>query len=317
MELRQLEYFVAVAEEANFTRAAERVHISQSGVSAQIRALEHELGAELFDRTARTARLTTAGTAAIGPAREALAAAGAVRSAVDEVSGLVRGGLTMGMIVGCEVTPLFDALAAFHRAYPAIEIALQEDNSDRLLDAVRSSAVDIALVGVAGEPPEGLDSLVVVREGLVALVPDGHPLAGRSRVDVTELTTYDLICLPVGTGVRGVLDDARGPGRLPLSATAPGAVADLAVRGLGVGVLSDSMGRRYPHLTAVPIDGVRLPALLSLVWRSPGSPALRALLPHCFHSFRAVSGPVMRRSKGSVDAMMPSDTISPAATSSQ
>src|SRR3954454_5329858 len=132
MELRQLEYFVAVAEEANFTRAAERVHISQSGVSAQIRALEHELGGELFDRTARAARLTPAGKAAIGPAREALAAADALRQAVDDVSGLVRGRLTMGMIIGCEVTPLFDALAAFHRAYPSIEIALLEDNSDRL-----------------------------------------------------------------------------------------------------------------------------------------------------------------------------------------
>src|ERR1700760_2406850 len=104
MELRQLEYFVAVAEEANFTRAAARVRISQSGVSAQIRALEHELGAELFDRTARTARLTTAGKAALGPARDALAAAGELRQAVDDVSGLIRGGLTMGMIIGCEVT---------------------------------------------------------------------------------------------------------------------------------------------------------------------------------------------------------------------
>src|ERR1700733_6203161 len=99
MELRQLEYFIAVAEEANFTRAAERVRISQSGVSAQIRALEHELGAELFDRTARTARLTTAGKAAIGPARDALAAAAEGRGAGDDVSGLGRGGLRLGMMI--------------------------------------------------------------------------------------------------------------------------------------------------------------------------------------------------------------------------
>src|SRR3954452_4903462 len=289
MELRQLEYFVAVAEEANFTRAAERVHISQSGVSAQIRALEHELGAELFDRTARAARLTPAGKAAIGPAREAQAAADALRQAVDDVSGLVRGRLTMGMIIGCEVTPLFDALAAFHRAYPSIEIALLEDNSDRLIDNVRSGAADIALVGVAGAPPEGLDSQVIVREGLVALVPTGHPLAGRARVDLAVLAPYDLVCLPVGTGIRGVLDDARAAAGLPrqaaLSATAPGAVADLAARGLGGGVLSESMSRHYPELTAVPVAGVPRPALLALVWRSPGSPALRALLPHCRAAF--------------------------------
>src|SRR5690349_9996831 len=88
MELRQLEYFVAVAEEANFTRAAERVRISQSGISAQIRQLERELGAELIDRSGRTATLTVAGEATIGPARAALAAAQATRQAVDGVTSL-------------------------------------------------------------------------------------------------------------------------------------------------------------------------------------------------------------------------------------
>jgi DNA-binding transcriptional LysR family regulator len=86
MELRQLEYFVTVAEEANFTRAARRVRISQSGVSAQIRQLERELGQELFDRSTRTARLTPAGQAALASARATLAAAANVREAVNEVT---------------------------------------------------------------------------------------------------------------------------------------------------------------------------------------------------------------------------------------
>src|ERR1035437_10541963 len=107
MELRQLEYFIAVAEEANFTRAAERVHISQSGVSAQIRQLERELGATLIDRSGRAATVTTAGAAALDPARAALACVDAVRKAVDEVTGLIRGRLTVGMINGCTITPLF------------------------------------------------------------------------------------------------------------------------------------------------------------------------------------------------------------------
>ena len=101
MDLRQLEYFVAVAEERNFTRAAERVHISQSGVSAQIRQLERELGAELFDRTARAVTLTVAGKAALEHARQALAAARAVGQAVGEVTDLVRGSLRLGMVAGC------------------------------------------------------------------------------------------------------------------------------------------------------------------------------------------------------------------------
>src|SRR5689334_7924325 len=133
MELRQLEYFVAVAEEASFTRAAGRVHISQSGVSAQIRALESELGAELFDRSARSARLTGAGVAALPHAREALRAAEQLRGAVDEVSGVLRGRLVAGMVQGCEVKPWFGALAGFHDEHPGIELELREANSDQLI----------------------------------------------------------------------------------------------------------------------------------------------------------------------------------------
>src|SRR5580692_3394183 len=109
MELRQLEYFVAVAEEANFTRAAERVHISQSGVSAQIRQLENELGATLIDRSGRHSSLTQAGAAAVGHARAALASVEALRHAVDDVNGLVSGHLTVGMVTACTVAPLFNA----------------------------------------------------------------------------------------------------------------------------------------------------------------------------------------------------------------
>src|ERR1700733_3051669 len=114
MEIRQLEYFVAVAEEGNFTRAAERVHISQSGVSAQIQQLERDLGAVLIDRSGRTATLTPAGAAAPDPARAVLSAVEDVRHAVDDVNDLVRGQLVVGMVTACTVTPLFDALAAFH-----------------------------------------------------------------------------------------------------------------------------------------------------------------------------------------------------------
>ncbi|HEY5014088.1 MAG TPA: LysR family transcriptional regulator, partial [Acidimicrobiia bacterium] len=149
MELRQLEYFVAVAEEANFTRAAERVHISQSGVSAQIRQLEHELGATLIDRSGRVATLTTAGVAALEHARVALASVAAVRDAVDDVTGVIRGRLVVGMVTACTVAPLFDALAAFHAAHPGVAIALFEDNSDRLVDSVRAGTTNLALIGAA------------------------------------------------------------------------------------------------------------------------------------------------------------------------
>ncbi|MBX6768416.1 MAG: LysR family transcriptional regulator, partial [Actinomadura rubrobrunea] len=245
MELRQLEYFVAVAEERNFTRAAERVRISQSGVSAQIRRLERELGAELFDRSGRTAALTVAGKAALEHARAALAAAHAMGQAVGEVTDLIRGRLAVGMVVGCTVTPLFDALAGFHRAHPGVEIALLEDGSDRLMDGVRDGALDLALVGTATAEPDGLHALTVSSERLVAVVPAGHPLADRRTVALGDLDGRPVVCMPPGTGLRTVFDRgcaARGVRPVvAFEASAADAVAALAARGLGVGILSTSM----------------------------------------------------------------------------
>ncbi|OJF11024.1 LysR family transcriptional regulator [Couchioplanes caeruleus] len=289
MDLRQLEYFVAVAEEANFTRAAERVHITQSGVSAQIRQFERELGADLFDRSSRMVRLTAAGAAALPHARTALAAAESVREAIDQVTGLVRGRLRLGMLVGCTVKPLFAALAGFHRAYPRIEIALTEDDSDALIEGVRAGDTDLALVGAARELSGELSSLTVASESLVALVPPGHALAAHDETTVRRLGAYPLVCLPPGTGIRDALDracTARGVRpNVAFQATAPGAVADLAARGLGVGVLSAPTAADHPELTATPISDAEAPALLVLVWRREQSTVLRALLPHCRRAF--------------------------------
>ncbi|MFI6033397.1 LysR family transcriptional regulator [Streptomyces sp. NPDC051315] len=290
MELRQLEYFVAVAEERNFTRAAERVHISQSGVSAQIRQLERELGAELFDRSARTVTLTAAGKAALEPARAALAAAGAVGQAVGEVTGLIRGRLTVGMVIGCTVTPLFDALAAFHQAHPGVEISLLEDSSDRLVEGVRTGAVDVALIGAAVATPDGLEALTVIRERLVAAVPAGHPLATQRRVTLRDLIAHPIVCMPPGTGLRTVFDQACAAQSLrpviTLQASAPDAIADLAARRLAVAVLSESMAAHHrDRLTACTIDDLDTPAVLALIWKSTHHPGVRELVVHSRQAF--------------------------------
>lgn len=290
MDLRQLEYFVAVAEEANFTRAAERVHISQSGVSAQIRRLEQELGAELLDRNGRGATLTAAGLAALSPARAALAAAGAVRRSVDEVTGLVRGSLTVGMVTGCTITPLFDALAAFRDAHPGVELVLVENGSDRIVAGVRDGRVDLGLVGTAGTP-EGLRVLPIVSERLIAVVPVGHPLEEGS-VRLASVLEHPLICMPAGTGIRAVFDEAcTSAGTRPnvaLQASAPGAVADLAGRGLGVGILSESMLRdREDGLIGRRIDDIETRAVLALVWRPAPHPAVSELVARCAEAFGA------------------------------
>jgi DNA-binding transcriptional LysR family regulator len=295
MELRQLEYFVAVAEEQNFTRAAERVHISQSGVSAQIRQLERELGAELFDRSARTATLTVAGKAALEHARAALVAADAVRQAVGEVTDLIRGRLTVGMVMGCTLTPLFEALATFHRAHPGVEISLLEDSSDRLVESVRAGTVDLALVGTAASAPEGLEALTLISERLVAAVPAGHPLALRQRVTLRDLTAHPIVCMPSGTGLRAVFDRACAAQNvhpaIALQAGAADTIADLSARGLGVGILSESMAASHSdRLTARTIHDVETPALLALIWRGRQSPSVRELLAHCRQAFTVADG---------------------------
>lgn len=292
MELRQLEYFVAVAEEANFTRAAERVHISQSGISAQIRQLEREMGAELIDRSTRVARLTVAGEAAFEHAKTALAAARATKEAVGEVTGVIRGRVRVGMVSGCTVSALFEALAAFSRDHPGVTLTVTEGISGDLVDAVRLGRLDLALVGVPVAPPVDLESLTVVSEDLVVLVPPGHRLAGRASVALSDLVEERLISMPQGTGIRGVLDLAFAkhgvPGAVAIEASAPPAVADLARRGLGVAVLSDSMATIAPDLRSIPLRGVDLPAILALTWSPTPSAAVQALVRHCDRSFSAI-----------------------------
>lgn len=297
MELRQLEYFVAVAEEENFTRAAERVHISQSGVSAQIRQLEHDLGTSLFDRSGRSVRLTPAGVAALRHARSALAAVDAVRQAVDEVNGLIRGRLVVGMVTACTVTPLFDALSAFHHRHPGVEIVLLEDTSDRLIERLRAGSADLALVSTSGSTPPGLEAYEIIREPLVAAMPVGHPLCEKPQVTLEDLARYSVVSLPTGAGVRKVFDDACAAAgvnmEIAFQAGAPSAIADLAIRGLGVAILSESLVAQHrPRLTTRRIEDIHTEPVLSLAWTSAENPALRQLVHHCRHAFTRPTPPL-------------------------
>jgi DNA-binding transcriptional LysR family regulator len=263
------------------------VHISQSGISAQVRRLEQQLGAALIDRTGRTATLTPAGAAALEHARAVIAAAAAVRQAVDEVTGLLRGRLVIGMVTACTVTPLFDALSAFHAAHPGVQLSLLEDGSDRLIERVRSGEADLALTGAAAMPA-ALDGFPVISERLVAAVPADHPLTRRKRVTLADIAAHPVICLPEGTGIRAVFDRgcaARGvQPDIALQASAPGSVADLAARGLGVAILTASMVDDGA-LRGLEIADLDAPALLALVWRDTDTPALRELVRNCRTAF--------------------------------
>jgi DNA-binding transcriptional LysR family regulator len=172
-----------------------------------------------------------------------------------------------------------------------VEISLVEDSSDRLVEGVRSGAADLALIGAAGATPDGLDALTIISERLVVAVPAGHPLAKRRRVTLHDLVAHPIVCMPPGTGLRTVFDQACAAQNLrpavTLQAGAADAIAELAVRGLAVAVLSESMAARHrDRLTACTIDDVDTPALLALVWKgSTHSPGVRELLVHCRRAF--------------------------------
>jgi DNA-binding transcriptional LysR family regulator len=282
MELRQFEYFVAVAEEANFTRAAERIHVAQPAVSAQIARLERELGEPLFDRARREVRLTAAGQAVLPHARAALAAAADARTAVAELSDLVRGSVTIGTVTAHDVD-MPALLARFHDAHPLVDITLGTDNSDVLIDGIRTGRLDAAIVSVGTELPSGLAAIVVTDQPIVAAVALDDPWHTRRALRLTELAGRAVIALPVGTGIRHQFDracaDVGVDVHVAFEASTPQALADLAARGLGVAVLPQSMVRSRADLHLIKLT----PALrgrLVFAWRAGGpmSPAARELV---------------------------------------
>ncbi|MEU6280146.1 LysR family transcriptional regulator [Streptomyces sp. NPDC047028] len=185
MELRQLSYFVAVAEELHFGRAAERLHIVQSAVSQQIQRLERELGAELFDRSPRRVRLTGAGERLLPEARAVLAAADRARAAVAAPAGL-RLGTCTGL--GAHLDRVLAALA--ERA-PDVSVDLVSLPVSERLARVAVGGLDAAFVRAA-EPPPGVRVLPLWPDTLVAAVPATHPLATRPEIDLADLAGLPL-----------------------------------------------------------------------------------------------------------------------------
>lgn len=287
MDLRQLEYFVAVAEEASFTKAAAKLHVAQPGVSAQIRRLEKEFGQELLDRSGRMVRLTQVGAAVLPYARAALAAVADARLAVDELTGLVRGRVAVGMVASCSSLDIPGLLANFHEDHPAVEITLSEANSDVLVEGLRIGQLDLAFIGLGATTPTGLEIQVIADEPLVAVVGRGDDLVRRRAMTLTAIRNRALISLPRGTGLRSCLDDACAAAgfqpRIAFEASDPLVLAQLAVRGLGVAILPQSVAKAHAgQLHAIVITRPALRGRVALSWRGGGaiSPAARGLIAH-------------------------------------
>jgi DNA-binding transcriptional LysR family regulator len=284
MELRQLEHFVAVAEERNFTRAAERVVIVQSGLSASIRTLEAELGADLFVRSTRRVSLTAAGQALLPEARRTLASARAGRDAVAAVEGLQRGSLALG--ISQVLPPSVDLpaiVADFQRAYPAIELRLSQAAPSVQLAALREGGLDLCFIPLRDPAGQDLAVTVLHDDRLVFACPAEHRLASRQRIQLADVAEEPFIDFPPEWIIRQLVDGAFADAALghhgAIEINDISTCLELVRRGVGVTILPESATGRAAGVVFRPLAR-------HLIWEfvvvhradGPGNPAARELL---------------------------------------
>jgi DNA-binding transcriptional LysR family regulator len=286
METRQLEYFVAVAEELSFTRAAQRVFAVQSTVSAAVRALETELGARLFDRSTRRVALSAAGVAFLPEAKAAIEALERARATVQEASAGLRGSLRLGVLTSVGGLDLPALLGAFHQRYPLVDIQVKVSltGSTGLAEEVRQGRLDAALVGLPEADLAGLAVQRLDNRPFVVLLPAGHRLAARPAVRLADLAGESFVDSPRGFGNRVLVDrafDALGaPRRVGVEVSDLRTVPGYVRSGLGVAVVPDLPEPDGPDVVVLPLAGAGLDWPLNLVTASgtPPSRALRTLL---------------------------------------
>ncbi len=243
MELRQLEYFVAVVRHGGFTAAADALWLTQSALSQQVRRLEAEVGVALLRRGPRGVAATAAGEALLGHAEAMLAQAAAARAELDDHAGATRGRVRVAATVG-DAVALPAVLAAFHRAHPALQLALRHAGAVEVAELAARGAVDIGVVALAGDPPPGAAVAAMVAEPLRVLLPPGDPLAGSGPLRLEQLRERSFILGEPGTALRETVVAAcqrAGFSPVPLLEVAePGAVRHLAAAGLGISLVPAS-----------------------------------------------------------------------------
>jgi DNA-binding transcriptional LysR family regulator len=182
----------------------------------------------------------------------------------------------VGMVTSGPAVTLTELLASFHRAHPGVAITLSESDSASLLAAVRDGTLDLACASLGPAPAPGIETRVFIDEPIVAAVSHEHALAARESIALDELGEHTLICLPRGTGIRAILEEAGFRARVAFEAGDPGVLAQLAARGLGVAILP------APVATGLHMLELGLRGQIALAWRAggPSSPAARALVSH-------------------------------------
>lgn len=260
VEIRQLECVIAVAEELSFTRAAARLSMVQSGVSAAIAGLERELGVRLFDRSRQSVALSDAGVALLPRAREVLDAVASARDAVNEVRGGLRGTVDLGTMISIGIVDLPSLLGRFHTAYPEVIVRLRTMTSGTagLVRALTEGMLDLAFVSLSGRGPgwaaaSGLAVRDLATWPMVLVCRRDHWLAerdgsggvdgsdGSDGVELASLANEAFIDFPAGYGNRTVADEAFAAAgierRVRLEVADIAAAAGFVQQGLGLALL--------------------------------------------------------------------------------
>ncbi|MET0265562.1 MAG: LysR family transcriptional regulator [Duganella sp.] len=245
MELRHLRYFVAVAEELSFTRAAERLHIGQPPLSHQIQMLEAEIGARLLERSKRWVRLTEAGKLFLDDARRVLALSEEAARTARRAERGEAGELRVGFTFSTPLTPLFAAVInRYRQRYPGVTLTLQEMSTFGQLDALLDRRLDLGLVRPPeGALPEAISLTVLRRDPLVLVLPEDHALAHKDSLAISDIRGQPLVMYPksVGTGLHPKLWSlCKAAGFEPTIAVEAGeasTIIGLVAAGSGISVL--------------------------------------------------------------------------------
>src|SRR5437899_3147441 len=286
IELHQLRYFVGVAEERHFTKAARGLRVAQPSVSRAIRVLEEELGTSLFHRMKGNVALTPAGETLLPWARRVLVDVDGATGEVRELADLRRGRLAVGATPSLTITLLPPALAKFHAAFPGIHLVVHEAGSRDLVAELEQGALDVALV-IMPLRHEALETAPLLREELVVAVPHDHALAPRKTVPIAELKGVPLVMFRDGYDLRATTVAAcRRAGFEPTFALEGGemdGVLRLTAAGVGVAVVPSLVVERGGPLRAVRIAKPELTRPLGFAHRVIHDPAVSpSLKPQTF-----------------------------------
>lgn len=247
MEFRQVEHFLAVVRSGSFTGAAQEAHVVQSALSASIRKLEADLGAQLFERTTRKVLLTAAGRALLPVAHRLAADVVAARSEVSAVTGMARGTVSIGTIQTLTVVDLPVELGTFRTSYPGIQIHVRDGMVPNLADAVRNGELDLAYLAVDGPLAPDLVGFAQWSEDLVLLAYPGHRLEHVSRIRLAELDNEPFVDFS-GSGMQTMIGrrfaDAGLRRNRVCEATHVPLLIALVAAGLGVTVLPQPVAER-------------------------------------------------------------------------